>query len=441
MPIAGYYGPYSVYDTNKERTFDLLTEDVFQKISDLGINLINKIEKDYANTTKQADIIKSLQLATQYNIGVLVSDARIQNNSSSEQIVTYLTDYARYKAFQGISVVDEPSGVGYGTERPITDYSEKTKVLNSYDSMFAYVNLLPLSYKIYSGTEVLKYTELTDVQKQQMNNKYVDYVQNYIDTCKPKMLSWDYYVFDEGIINGITTTKEEYFVNLSLIRQLALKNNIPFWSYVQAGSNWNDARNDLSLTLNPDKHPTQSEMFWNVNTALAYGAKGIQYFPLIQPYYFAYAENNQWDFDRNGLIGADGDLTTWGESATLANKQIAVVDEVLMNATNTAILWTGNDVTSVLGAGTTSDNNILESITTKDESRNALVGVFEYQGKSAYYVVNYDTDASNVITLKFKGTPTYKVISAQMEEAHTGTSGSTCALNIAAGGAALLMIE
>ncbi len=43
--------------------------------------------------------------------------------------------------------------------------------------------------------------------------------------------------------------------------------NIPFWTFVQTCS-FNSGR----------RIPTEADILWQVNTALAYGAKGIQYF-------------------------------------------------------------------------------------------------------------------------------------------------------------------
>lgn len=42
---------------------------------------------------------------------------------------------------------------------------------------------------------------------------------------------------------------------------------------------------------------------------------------------------SDYDFDRNGLIGADGTTTKWFDYAKAMNAQIAAVDDVLMAAT------------------------------------------------------------------------------------------------------------
>ena len=80
----------------------------------------------------------------------------------------------------------------------------------------------------------------------------------------------------------------------------------------------------------------------------------------------------------------------------------------------------------------------LESITA---TNGAVIGVFEYQGKTAFYVVNYDYDNAQDITITFNEPQNYSVISKQLEEAHTETSGSSCKLSLVAGGAAMVTIN
>ena len=101
----------------------------------------------------------------------------------------------------------------------------------------------------------------------------------------------------------------EYFYNLSTYRANANEAGIPLWVFIQAGSQWNDA-NDRFDSVTP-YYPNEKQFDWNINTSLAYGAKGIQYFPLIQPSWFAYAESTDFDFERNGIIGAWGNKTQW----------------------------------------------------------------------------------------------------------------------------------
>jgi hypothetical protein len=58
---------------------------------------------------------------------------------------------------------------------------------------------------------------------------YDEYVEKFIEVCKPPILSYDHYTTMEGGGMG-----DKYFANLESVRRAALKHNLPFWQIVQA---------------------------------------------------------------------------------------------------------------------------------------------------------------------------------------------------------------
>ena len=135
--------------------------------------------------------------------------------------------------------------------------------------------------------------------------------------------------------------------------------------------------------------------------SLAYGAKGIKYFPIVQPTYFGYAASQPFDAQRNGLLGVYGNTTQWYYYAQKVNKQISAVDVVLMNSVNKGVL--------VKGGLAESDNAksdcVLEGTSWRelkniDSAGDVMVGCFNYQGSTALYVVNYETEYNQKINLK-----------------------------------------
>ena len=439
MPIVGYFGPYRVRDDAGTVQYDYLTDDIYNKIKLLGINLISRTQNNYAKTTgeteeqannEKKDILDGLALAEEKGIGVYVSDARI--SSGYEKL---MAEYANYTSFKGISIVDEPDILNvYGRSEDqvsLAGYSQQANTLNSYCNTTGYINLHPMNANL-----ALKTGNLAD--------DYDSYLETYIKDCNPKVLSWDYYVFDEGNVNGTYATKEGYFTNLSVMRAKSMKYNIPFWSYAQAGTYWNEGGG--TLAYKEINTPTKQQLLWNVNTALAYGAKGIQYFPLIQPHYFATDDSadDGMDYTRNGLIGANGEPTQWYGYAQAANEQIREVDEVLLYATSKVVLAVGTTAQDKTGI-TLASYGDLESVTADN---GAIVGVFDYQGKTAYYVVNYDTSGtsttgvSSTVTLNFNKDKkqTFNVISKQLAD-ETITTDTSCTLELVSGGAALVIVD
>lgn len=444
MPVAGYYGPYRTTDAWGE-SYDLITEDMYKKIADVGINLINYTSADYKVVAQRQDIIDNLSLAQKYGIGMYVLDSRISGDITSSQLATYIGDYAKYTSYKGNFVIDEPYTEGYskitdgvsewsqGIKR-LDDYVACGKKLNSYANTLGYINLNPIAARLKVNSQ------------DTLSDAYKTYIDSYL-TTNARLLSWDYYVWDQKLTGSINSTLQ-YFENMKIAKEKADAANIPFWTFIQAGSNWNGSQeNGIVSTEDNNSIPSKAELLWNVNTSLAYGAKGIQYFTLVQPAYFAFTEdetgNKTYDYRRNGLIGADGTPNAWYDYAKEANQQIAIVDEYLLNAKSLAVITSGE--TNAQAATGTTDTYESIKISTDSKGRGALAGVFDYLGKTALYVVNYDTsgDSNNQVTINFGSNKKYKVISGEqlVGSENDEQVGTSCTLTLVDGGAALIVLQ
>ena len=152
----------------------------------------------------------------------------------------------------------------------------------------------------------------------------------------------------------------------------------------------------------------------NVGTQLAFGSKGIQYFTLFQPTYFAPVKDengtvSDYDFDRNGLIGADGTTTKWFDYAKAMNAQIEAVDVVLMNSMNKGVIVTGSEAREHMGTS----QYLMEGTSWRELAGvegNTFIGCFNYKGNTALYVVNYDLEKEQTITLNLADTYRVTVI-------------------------------
>ena len=425
MPIAGFYGPYRYTDKHGE-TYDWITDNVYQKLAGAKINLINYYAADYRDSAD--DVLDNLALAEKYNMGVYVTDSRINGDMTVANLAKRLAGYMQYRSFKGISIVDEPNTDTYNNAKDgetvtnkLASYVPQATLLNRFNNTLGYMNLLPLRDGLNKSGGTLE-------------SAYQTYIDEYL-TTNGKLLSWDYYVWDHN------TIPSAYFTNLSMMRNNAIEKQIPFWSYIQAGSNWNDERVDLDATNNTV--PSKAQLLWNVNTSLAYGAKGIQYFPLVQPAYFAYENSDdKYDYDRNGLIGADGNTNDWYDYVAEANTQIEAVDEYLMYASSEAVLAVGEAAQTDTGITTSTYNNVIQSISADN---GAVVGVFQYGKQKLLYVVNYDTSTmdDDTIRLTFEDKMSYKVVSKQQNEASSVSEGAsqTLSLSLVNGGAALVVLN
>ena len=408
MPIGGYYGAYG----------DLLTEDVYKLIKESGINLVTWSKDTYNLDEDGTDaVVTQLTLAEKYGISLFIRDYALSSNNktyTSQDLATKIAAYSMYQSFKGLTIADEPSATdgSYGSDKPLENYNALASSVNSYANLTGYTNLLPLATD--KGT----------------STAYKNYLDEYCTTYNPKMLSFDDYPFNEDTSVTVKSCSQ-YFENLAIVRSKALEYDIPFWTFVQAGKWYNDT-SWFSSDL------TEAQMKWSANMALAFGAKGIQYFPMVEP------TDSSTDFSGNGLISADGSTTTWYTYAQKINAQIAAVDDVLMESTSKGIMYDGTYAKSnVNNCGVTilPSFNELTGVTSNDTSTieyGAVVGCFDYQGKTALYVVNYNTNGTNNVTLTFDATYSTQTITSS---GVTTASGSSLKVTLAAGEAALVVIE
>lgn len=436
MPIGGFWGPRKIDSSLSGAETNLIQDKYYSQIADLGVNLINYIESDAVNGNVAINqILQNLSLAEKYNIGVYVNDASLNENMTASQFAERLSLYGIFSSFRGVHVYDEPIGNSYNpnnssTQKKISDIAGISKLLNKYTNLFSYINLYP---------------SMTGIEN------YYPYLSEYVSSCNPRVLSYDNYPFTDGdnyaahhgMVNMAHTS---YFKNLKAVATSAAQSNIPFWAYVQSGNNFS-----LNAETTTNHDPTMSKFFWNVNTALAYGAKGIQYFPLIQPNYYGAVTKDEngnitsQDFGRNGLIGANGEPTKWYNFAKQANQWIAKVDHILMRCSGTEVIACGDYAQRATGINT---NAAVDGTTVSSSNSDygAIVGVFDYYGKKAYYVVNnhYDNsgeygDVFDTVTLNFGSS---KNLTVYEEFGEPATSqASSLSLNIRYGCAALVVAD
>ena len=439
MPIGGFYGPYN------DAT---ITEGMFQLIKNSGINLITYTPANADNDENRVQ--QALALAEKYGIGMFISDNALnviekdENGNvishsvvgTVEEMAQIMADYSNYDSFLGINVVDEPKGANnWGTHSEYESayykrydyYSQLAKKLSAYTNITSYVNM--------HGSQSVD------------DGKFYTYVTNV--GADVDVLSFDTYLYFEDNTYPLLRINRllSYLESLDTMRQVSLELNKPFWSFVQAGTDYRDDSSDAATA----GYYTEADTLWIINTSLAFGAKGIQYFPLLQPEHFSYDSTSDTghDYDRNGIIGADGNANRYYAMVQKANKQIAAIDHVLMNAQSTGVIVTGaakTDVStaaSVVGrnhtfTGLLEKKNSTYTTALKDVSGDTMVGCFTYQGKEAYYVINYSRTNSQDIKLTFNGKATYYTIADAVK---TTGNGNEMTLAIPTGAGVLVVVE
>lgn len=421
MPIGGYIGPYShsySYDGNIFPYFN--TDEYYQLLADAGINLVTYTFTDYQ--TNPQFIKESLELSEKYGIGLFVNDKNITDKTQTDDVTAddlagFISAYSDYPAFCGVHLVDEPRTVYFepgNGKKLVPTYGQVAKLLHNELDMPSYLNILPIFDFSEKGKE-----------------NFVRYVKEFCDTLQPKFLCFDCYIFDEYRWG----TEDMFFWMMDVIFQEAEARNLPVWTSIQAGSQWSDGGE--AFDSKTPFWPNEGQFNWNINVSLAYGVQGFQYFPLMQPESYARAITDDWDFQRNGILGLMGNKTQWYNYSQNITKHIREIDEVLMNSVNKGVIASGEQTKKDLHLVTrTIESGTFQQLQSVDGD--AMVGCFNYNGKTALYVVNYSTEYAQYITLGFDGTQNIQKI----QGAETSyVKAENLKLDMAAGEGVLLVIE
>lgn len=140
---------------------------------------------------------------------------------------------------------------------------------------------------------------------------YSEHLRRYMQDVWPAVLSYDHYCLLRG------SDRPDYFENLAVIRQHALKNNVPAWNIIQA------------MAFGGCRDPTGGEMRWQVYTSLAYGMRGILYF-------------TYWPLGQGqAIVDADGKPTRRYAVVKQLNGEVRTLGKLLLALDSTGVYHTG----------------------------------------------------------------------------------------------------
>ena len=411
MPIGGFYTPYaSGGSTDGNDAADFLTEDIFGAIEECGINTMFYSVDRWTTGARNENIVKALDLCAEHNMAYYVSCYFIMAQTGSHyedfplEDMVLLTPQGKQtfrnivEAIKGSSEGARRSFVGFvGQDEPFPSELDNLGVVR--EAFYGLDNTAGLD--IY-GNALGYWAGEDNLYGYSDPIAYDAYIKQYFEQFGPKMLSVTQYPYTSEKTPDSTLTALLYD-KLSHYRVYANRYQVPFWRMLQAGGQWNDI---AAWVESKPAYPSEGELLLDVNMSLAYGAKAIQYFPLIQPIHFAYETGGKYDYvNRNGLIGADGNKTRWFYYAKRANTQIKAIDEYLMNAASAGVLVHGkNAVQTIIESGDPGENvqaegsfRQLTSVTGDD----CVVGLFDYRGGTALYAVNASRTDKADVTLSF----------------------------------------
>ncbi len=206
--------------------------------------------------------LRALDVVHRYGLRMWIADRRLTPAATTvadwtTSLRSAVAAYGSHPALDGYVVADEP---------PAPDFDAVAAVVSALHGAdpdrLAYVNLLP----DYVPPDALGAAS------------YEEYVERFIMTVHPSLLSYDYYPF------GQEKDRSTFFANLATMRAAGLRHDLPFMPIV------------LVMPHGPYRDPSEAELAWQVHHALAYGARGISYFAYWTP-----PRRGEWN-NRSGLI-------------------------------------------------------------------------------------------------------------------------------------------
>lgn len=201
-------------------------------------------QRDNVNTMRAI-----LDAAREHNIKVILWDKRAYIWKQDMDEKTYrnnfskaVKDFGDHPALLGFFVGDEPDRNNFQSLCKMHRIQKEIA-----PDLIPFCNLLPW----YPG-----------VEHRVGYINWKEYLDTYVELAKPDILSYDCY-------SQMLPEKEgweRYFTNLREFQEASTRHNIPFWTTLLCAGHFYY------------RCPTEDDLRWQLNTAIAHGAKGILWF-------------------------------------------------------------------------------------------------------------------------------------------------------------------
>lgn len=364
IPVIGWVNPSS-YEYGKDAPARVPAEEVrrrYLEYKECGFNTVFCMNDPIGAND---DVVREvLTICEEIGLGCLLIDAKsYMRELTFDRLGEINDEYGGFSSFKGLMAFDEPGASHFGAIAV-----NRERFAKVFPDKLFYVNLLPN----YATDEQLGVSD------------YDLYLSSYAETVRPSFISYDNYPFihfSKGILNN-----DKYFLNLSAARRVSLANDVPFMIFAE-----------VTAFVKYAHIPNAAEIAWQVNTALCYGAKGIQYFTYGMP------ANTSETFS-GAILARDGSRTASYEAVKNVNAHLQAVGKYLFRAKSSGVILVGEPPLNEFGDRlTVPERDLVQRSGALEAVRggNVLVGCFESEGKEMYYLVNDDLGGACATVLGF----------------------------------------
>jgi hypothetical protein len=317
-----------------------------EEIRECGFNLAGFVHPEHLNLVREVGL---KCIVSDGSVHVGDAEAGLSEAEIARRVQALVDRTGRHPAVFGYYLRDEPGAAVYPGLRKWSDAYRRAA-----PDKLAYINLFP-NYASPAQMNVPTYRE---------------YLERFIEIVQPRFISYDHYaLMDDGTLRG------GYFQNLEAVREIALKNGIPFWNIVLSNAHFHYAE------------PTEAGLRFQLYTTLAYGGRGISYFT-----YFTPAIGNY----RLAPIDPFGNKTPTWEMLRRVNLQIHRLGPTYLKLKSVNVFHHPEVPEGCSGIQTS--RYLSEAVGT-----NLLVGEFEGPGGQPFaLVVNKDLHRSTSFRVRFR---------------------------------------
>jgi hypothetical protein len=290
----------------------------------------------------------------------IVSDARmsgynwesVDEAKARTNVASLVAEVGKHPAVFGYYLRDEP---------PANWFANLEKVASPIRELapdkWPYINLFP------------DYAE----NWQLGTTSYADYLEKFIATCHPKIISYDNYSLMDN-----NTIRDNYWTNLESVRSACVKHRIEFWNIV------------LSVAHFSYRETTAADLRFEAYTTLAYGGRGLAYFTYFAPPVGGY---------RAAPIDQFGHETPTWHNLQNVNLQVQKLAPTLLQLKSDDVYHIG---AIPKGAKAPPTNSLVSTV----GGDNFLVGEFTHTDGSRFtMVVNKDLSKSRPCWPQFRRAP------------------------------------
>lgn len=277
FPISFWAGPPPAYNTRE----------TWQTVADANFTVVGTCLRNSAEENR-----RMLDFCRDVGLKALVVDHRIGpemigRENWQRDVEAVVAEYGAHPALYGYYVDDEPGAPWFEALAQV-----QAEFLKRDPRHLPYVNLFP-----------------TYASAQQLGTPtYAEYVQRYMQTVSPLVLSYDNYALLKA------DDRLDYFENLAVIREAALANHVPAWNII------------LVTPHGGYRDPSAGELRWQAYTSLAYGMRGILYFTY---------------FGNDAVVDAEGRPTKHYGVVKQLNSEIRSLGPDLLGLESTAVYHSG----------------------------------------------------------------------------------------------------